>query len=129
MNNLVNSSSLVEHVVLCITSFASMGQLLTMLAWKAKRAGKTFLKIDRWYPSSKTCSCCGYKLDELKLSVREWTCPACRSRHDRDINAAINIQIEGLRQVAAGHTATSKTLVEDDRLLSPTKQESPDFSR
>ena len=108
---------------------ASMGQLLTMLAWKAKCAGKTFLKIDRWYPSSKTCSCCGYKLDELKLSVREWTCPACRSRHDRDINAAINIQIEGLRQVAAGHTETLKTLVEDDRLLSPTKQESPDFSR
>jgi putative transposase len=108
---------------------ASMGQLLLMLEWKAKRDGKTFHKIDRWYPSSKTCSCCGYKLDELKLSVREWTCPECGSNHDRDINAAINIQIEGLRQVAAGHTETSKTLVEDDRLLSPTKQESPDFSR
>ena len=108
---------------------ASMGQLLLMLEWKAKRDGKTFYKIDRWYPSSKTCCCCGHKLDELKLSVREWTCPQCGSNHDRDINAAINIQMEGLKQVAAGHTETSKTLVEDDRLLSPVKQESPDFSR
>jgi putative transposase len=108
---------------------ASMGQLLIMLEWKAKHDGKTFHKIDRWYPSSKTCSCCGHKLDELKLAVREWLCPVCGTRHDRDINAAMNIQHEGLRQVAAGHTETSKTLVEDDRLLSPAKQESPDFSQ
>ena len=108
---------------------ANLGQLLMMLEWKSKREGKTFHKIDRWYPSSKLCSCCGHKRDGLKLSVREWTCPECGSRHDRDINAARNIQYEGLRQVAAGHTETLKTLVEDDRLLSPMKQKSPDFSR
>ena len=108
---------------------ASMGFVLETLEWKAKRDGKTFHKIDRWYPSSKTCSCCGYKLDDLQLSVREWTCPECNLEHDRDVNAAINILLEGLRQVGAGHSQTSKTLVEDDRLLSPVKQESPDFSR
>lgn len=108
---------------------ASMGMLLEMLEWKAKRNFKTFHKIDRWYPSSKTCSCCGYKLDELKLSVREWTCSDCKTVHDRDRNAAINILHEGLRQVGAGHSQTSKTLVEDGRVLSPVKQESPDFSR
>jgi len=117
-----------RHLAKSLTD-ASMGQLLLMLEWKAKRDGKPFHMIDRWYPSSKTCSCWGHKLDELKLSVREWTCPECGSRHDRDINAAMNIQIEGLRQVAAGHTETSKTLVEEGTLVHPAKQESPDFSQ
>jgi putative transposase len=47
---------------------------------------------DRWYPSSKTCSCCGHKLVELPLSVREWTCPTCGVVHDRDVNAAVNLR-------------------------------------
>jgi putative transposase len=85
---------------------ASMGQLLTMLEWKVKREGKTFHKIDRWYPSSKLCSCCGHKLSDLRLSVREWTCPECGVKHDRDVNASINILLEGLRQVGAGHSQT-----------------------
>lgn len=85
---------------------ASMGQLLTMLEWKVKREGKTFHKIDRWYASSKLCSCCGHKLSDLPLSVREWTCPECGVKHDRDVNASINILLEGLRQVGAGHSQT-----------------------
>ena len=47
---------------------------------------------DRWYPSSKLCSSCGHKLDELRLDVREWTCPKCDVVHDRDINAATNLE-------------------------------------
>ena len=61
------------------------------LIYKANIYGKTIKELDRFYPSSKTCSCCGYKLSELKLNVREWECPNCLVKHDRDINASINI--------------------------------------
>ena len=49
-----------------------------------------------FYPSSKTCSCCGHKLESLDLSVREWECPSCGTTHDRDLNAAVNILSKGL---------------------------------
>jgi putative transposase len=58
--------------------------------------------IDRWYPSSKTCSACGYLLTELGLKTRTWQCPSCGTRHDRDINAAKNILAAGLA-VAGGN--------------------------
>ena len=59
-------------------------------------------RIDRWFPSSQTCSVCGYKNLEIKdLGMREWDCPNCKSHHDRDVNAAINIRAEGMRIVMA----------------------------
>jgi putative transposase len=58
--------------------------------------------IDRWYPSSKTCSACGHLLTELSLSTRHWTCPACGARHDRDLDAAKNILAAGLAVSACG---------------------------
>lgn len=63
------------------------------LIYKAEQYGKTIKEVDRFYPSSKTCSCCGYKIssETLPLSVRNWQCPNCKTVHDRDINAAINI--------------------------------------
>jgi putative transposase len=61
--------------------------------------GKSFVKIDRWFPSSKTCSACGHEVDKLPLAIREWVCPVCRTTHDRDHNAAINIQNEGLKDL------------------------------
>lgn len=64
--------------------------------------GKQVVLIDRFYPSSKTCSCCGYKKHDLKLSERFWTCPECGEHHDRDINAARNILLEGQRKLQAG---------------------------
>jgi putative transposase len=60
------------------------------------------IAVDRWYPSSKTCSRCGHLLDALPLGVREWTCPGCGDTHDRDVNAAINILAAGLVGAACG---------------------------
>ena len=70
------------------------------LVSKALVNDKQVVFIYRFYPSSKTCSVCGYKKEDLKLSDREWTCPNCGTRHDRDINAAVNILLEGKRMLA-----------------------------
>ena len=71
----------------------------TMLTYKAEWYGKTLVKIDRWYPSSKTCSGCGHLLTkaELPLSLRSWDCPSCLQKNDRDLNASINVLNQGLR--------------------------------
>ena len=58
--------------------------------------------IDRWYPSSKTCSGCGHYAGPIPLNVREWECVNCGTRHDRDINAAVNIRAAGLAVLACG---------------------------
>jgi transposase len=63
---------------------------------RCERYGRKLIVIDRWYPSSKTCSACGHLIAELSLSARRWTCPACRAQHDRDVNAAKNILAAGL---------------------------------
>ena len=68
---------------------------------KALVNGKQVVFVDRFYPSSKTCSVCGYKKRDLRLSDREWVCPICGTNHDRDINAAVNILFEGKRMLTA----------------------------
>lgn len=68
---------------------------------KALVNGKQVVFIDRFYPSSKGCSVCGYKKQDLRLSDREWVCPQCGTKHDRDINAAMNILLEGQRMFTA----------------------------
>lgn len=83
-------------------SDASWGAFVTMLDYKAKWYGKTLVKIDRFYPSSKTCHHCGYVNKDLKLKDREWTCQQCGELIDRDMNAAKNILDEGLRNISAG---------------------------
>ena len=71
----------------------------SVLQTKASQNGKEVYLIDRFYPSSKTCSCCSYKHQGLKLSDRFWTCPECGEHHDRDVNAARNILLEGQRML------------------------------
>jgi putative transposase len=85
-------------------SVADMGffEFRRQLEYKAAQRGGVVVVADRWFPSSKTCSCCGHKLETLPLSVREWTCPACGSIHDRDVNAAIN-----LKNLAVSSTASA----------------------
>ena len=68
---------------------------------KALVNDKQVVFVDRFYPSSKTCSVCGYKKRDLRLSDREWVCPKCGTKHDRDINAAVNILFEGKRMLTA----------------------------
>ena len=75
---------------------ASWGMFLTTLEYKCRWNGKNLIRIGRFQPSSKLCNCCGYKMESMPLSVREWQCPKCLSTNDRDINAARNIRDIGL---------------------------------
>lgn len=90
---------------------ASMSEMARQLEYKCAWYGRGFVKVGRFYPSSKTCSACGHVLAELPLSVRGWECPECGATHDRDLNAAVNIAREGARILAerdgtAGHAGT-----------------------
>jgi putative transposase len=78
------------------------GEFRRQLAYKCERSGRDLVVIDRWYPSSKTCSACGYLLGGLSLGTRHWTCPCCGARHDRDLNAAKNILAAGQAVTACG---------------------------
>ena len=92
----LNVSGMVRNRRLArVISDCGWGEFRRQLAYKCERYGRELAVIDRWYPSSKTCSACGYLLAELSLSTRHWTCPQCRTRHDRDINAAKNILAAG----------------------------------
>ena len=84
---------------------AGWGEFMRQCEYKAKREGKLFVKINTFFPSSKLCSHCLKKLPALGLSTRSWVCPYCGTHHDRDINAALNIKQEGIRNLkAAGLT-------------------------
>jgi putative transposase len=85
-----------------VISDCGWGEFRRQLEYKCERAGRELIVVDRWYPSSKTCSACGHLLAELSLSTWHWTCPSCGSRHDRDINAAKNILAAGLAVSACG---------------------------
>jgi len=83
-------------------SDASWSELRQMLEYKADWYGREVIAIDRWYPSSKTCSDCGHLLRSLPLNVREWVCAECGTVHDRDVNAAKNVLAVGLAVNACG---------------------------
>lgn len=86
---------------------AGFGMLLNFTSYKLKRERGSFVQVDRFFPSSKLCSCCGHKNNLLDLSIREWTCPSCHTTHDRDENAAKNLRAEGIRILTTntvGHT-------------------------
>ena len=79
----------------------SFGKFLEFLKYKMEDRGKVLVKVDRYFPSSKKCSCCGYINNGLSLSDREWTCPKCKTLLNRDINAAINIKERGIQEFSS----------------------------
>ncbi|MBD2609289.1 IS200/IS605 family element transposase accessory protein TnpB [Scytonema hofmannii FACHB-248] len=83
-------------------SDASWGELTRQLEYKCDWYGRQFIKIDRWFPSSKRCGHCGHNVDKLPLNIREWDCPKCSTHHDRDVNAANNILAAGLAVSVCG---------------------------
>ncbi|BDI19467.1 transposase [Nostoc cf. commune SO-36] len=78
------------------------GMFCTMLKYKAEMEGKIYQEVDRFFPSSKTCHVCLNQVGSLPLDIRFWTCDNCQTRHDRDINASINLRDEGLRILTSG---------------------------
>jgi len=110
----VSTEIIKNHDVICIEDLAvknmmknhklaqafsdvSLGAFYTMLEYKATWNNKTVVKIDRFFPSSKTCSNCNHLNQDLTLKDREWTCQSCNTVHNRDFNASINIKIRGLK--------------------------------
>jgi putative transposase len=92
---------LANHTLARAISDAAWSDLRSMLEYKASWYGRTVIAVDRWLPSSKTCSQCGALLEALPLDVREWTC-RCGAVHDRDVNAARNILAAGRAVTACG---------------------------
>ena len=110
----VSTEIIKNHDVICIEDLAvknmmknhklaqafsdvSLGAFYTMLEYKANWNNKTVVKTDRFFPSSKTCSNCNYIIQDLTLKDREWTCQSCNTVHNRDFNASINIEKQGLK--------------------------------
>jgi putative transposase len=100
--NMLKNHRLARHI-----ADASWFGFVMKLEYKAEQAGKHLVKIDQWFASTKTCHCCGYKMAEMPLTKRIWPCPACGVEHDRDINAAINIQRKGITELQAAGLVVS----------------------
>lgn len=107
IENLAVKNMLKNHNLAKAISDASWSTFTTMLKYKAGQDGKTYQEVDRFFPSSKTCSVCLNRVGSLPLDVRSWQCQSCEAKHDRDVNAAINIRNEGLRILALGTSATA----------------------
>lgn len=102
VKNMLKNARLARHI-----GDASWHALISKLAYKAEEKGKHLVKLDQWFPSSKTCHTCHHKMDAMPLNVRSWACPACHTRHDRDINAALNIKHQGIVQLKAAGLSVS----------------------
>ena len=101
VKNMIRNPTLAKHI-----ADASWGEFVRQLAYKAEWAGRSMVAIDQFFASSKRCSCCGYTLSKLPLSVRDWECPECGTHHDRDHNAAKNILAAGLAVKACGENVS-----------------------
>ena len=97
IKGMIKNHKLSKHI-----SDASWSKFIELLTYKAEWNDKEIVKIDRFFPSSKTCNCCGYINQNLKLDIREWTCPSCKIKLDRDLNASINILKEGYKHKSSG---------------------------
>ena len=98
-----------NHCLAKSIAWQSFATILGFLEYKARGKGKTFVQVDGWYASSKTCHKCGVKADAMPLNIRQWQCKSCGARHDRDINAAKNILAEGIKVLEGteGHSGSA----------------------
>lgn len=96
-----------NHNLAKAISDAGWGSLALFIEHKCEQNGKVFIRVNRWFPSTKTCSACSHVCDKMGLDVRRWKCSHCGASHDRDVNAAKNIRDEGLRMLAAGIAVTA----------------------
>jgi putative transposase len=97
VKNMVKNHKLAKAI-----SDVGWGEFIRQLEYKSEWHGRTLIKIDQWYPSSKACHACKHVVDSLPLDIGEWVCPQCGGVHDRDTNAALNILAEGLSASACG---------------------------
>ncbi|OIP72936.1 MAG: transposase [Oscillatoriales cyanobacterium CG2_30_40_61] len=102
VKNMVKNHKLAKAISDC-----GWGMFCTMLKYKAEKEGKTYIEINRFFSSSKTCNVCLNQVSSLPLDVRSWTCQHCQTAHDRDINASINIKNEALRVLELGTSSTA----------------------
>lgn len=103
VENLAVKNMVKNHNLAKAISDCGWSEFTRQLKYKAQKDGKTYLEINRFFPSSKTCHVCLNQVDSLPLNVRNWTCSSCHTHHDRDVNAAINIRDEGLRLISVGN--------------------------
>ena len=96
-----------NHQLAKAISDVGWGMFTNFLDYKLQEKGGLLLEIDRFFPSSKTCSNCLYQMSDLPLDIREWTCPSCKNHHDRDENASKNIRAEGIRMLSVLGTRTA----------------------
>lgn len=108
VENLAVKNMVKNHHLAKSISDCGWSEFTRQLKYKAEKDGKTYLEIGRFFPSSKTCHICLNQVDSLPLDVRNWECPTCKTKHDRDVNAAINIRDEGLRVLALGTSVTAQ---------------------
>ena len=113
---------------------AGWGSFTNMLKYKTARQGKGYIEVNRFFASSKTCSCCMHAQAKMPLEIRMWTCDQCGAKHDRDINAALNIRNEAQRMITAGIVVTanggavSRSAGRKSSIsLAPLKLEAPSF--
>lgn len=107
LENLAVKNMVKNHNLAKAIHDVSWGKFATMLKYKTEQDGKTYLEVGRFFPSSHLCSNTLQRVPKMALSIRMFACPHCGQRHDRDINAAINIRNEGLRILALGSNATA----------------------
>ena len=132
IKSMIKNHKLAKHI-----SDASWGKFITLLEYKANWNDKEIIKIDRFFPSSKQCNNCGFINQNLKLDCREWTCPSCNTKLDRDLNASKNILKEGIKTLSFGTddyrhgaqirpvlTGTGDEVFKKKELMSPETQRS-----
>jgi len=94
----INVKGLMQSNLAKSISDSSWSKFLTYLRYKAEWYRRTLIQVDKFFPSSKLCYCCGYKKEDLALHERTWVCPVCGKAHDRDVNASINLYLVGLER-------------------------------